>query len=186
MLHKIKDHLSKSAAAFAALSEDAVLHEAIERAARTINKAFKRKGRLYAAGNGGSAADAQHFAAELVGRYGKGDRSRPAIALTTDTSFLTAWGNDDTFDNVFARQIQAHAREGDVFLAISTSGSSPNILRGLKAARERKVRCIGLLGKAGAAAKLCDTVLAAPAEGTPHVQELHTAIMHALCACIDR
>jgi D-sedoheptulose 7-phosphate isomerase len=187
MRSAIRDHLAASAAAFAALSADEHLHDAIVRAAEAINAAFERGSGLYIAGNGGSAADAQHFAAELVGCFGgRGDKPLPAIALTTDTSFLTAWGNDDSFDAIFARQLRAHAKEGDVFFAISTSGSSANILRGLEAAEASGLYRIGLFGQGSQAAKLCDVALHMPAKETPYVQELHMAVIHAICGCIDR
>jgi D-sedoheptulose 7-phosphate isomerase len=182
----VGDHLAASARAFAEMGVDAALRDSIIQAAKMINGAFARGGRLYIAGNGGSAADAQHFAAELVGWYKRGDKPLPAVALTTDTSFLTAWGNDDSFDTIFARQLQAHAREGDAFFAISTSGSSRNILKGLEAARKLGLKRIGLLGRGGSAAALCDIALAVPAQDTPHIQELHIAVIHALCGCIDR
>ena len=187
MLHIIRNRLARSAAAFAALSADEALLSSVAQAAEAIDGAFARGGRLYVAGNGGSAADAQHFAAELVGYFGgKGDRPLPAMALTTDTSFLTACGNDDSFDAIFARQLEAHTLEGDVFFAISTSGSSPNILRGLEAARELGLYRIGLFGRGGQAAELCDVAMHVPEKETPHVQELHIAVIHAICGCIDR
>ncbi len=187
MRSDIRDYLTASITAFLAAREDGALHDSVVRAAEAIDDAFKRRFRLYVAGNGGSAADAQHFAAELVGWFKKGDAPRPAIALSTDTSFLTAWGNDDDFNNIFARQLQAHAQDGDVFFAISTSGNSENILRGLKAAGECGMTRIGLLGRTGGqAAALCEIPLLVPADATPHVQELHIAVIHAICKHIDR
>jgi phosphoheptose isomerase len=185
----VRDYLATSTHAFRALSGNPILHGSIVQAAETINEAFARGSRLYIAGNGGSAADAQHFAAELVGYYGsKADKPLPARALTTDTSFMTAWGNDASFDTIFARQLQADAREGDVLFAISTSGNSANILRALEAAKDMGMHRIGLLGETGAATfpGVCDIHLRMPARGTPHVQELHIAVIHAICECLDR
>lgn len=182
----ISEHLTHSAAMFAAVAEDTRLQSAITRAAKAIRNALRRKGsRLYIAGNGGSAADAQHFAAELVGWYFKNDRPCSAFALSTDTSFLTAWGNDDEFGGVFARQLAAHARSQDVFFAISTSGNSVNILRALHTARDLGVLSVGLLGRTGGEAKpLCDISICIPEDATPHIQEAHIAVIHAICRMV--
>lgn len=181
---RIDAHFQKSSEGIQALVADRELTAKIIEAAAHIRSAFARH-RLYIAGNGGSAADAQHFAAELVGWYHKNDDPFPAIALSTDTSFMTAWGNDEEFANVFVRQLQAQGRPGDVFFGISTSGNSPNIVRALKWAEMCGIYTIGLLGGAGGQAKqFCQIALCVPADDTPHVQELHIAVIHALCECI--
>lgn len=159
---------------------------AIDQAAKTIMASMKNDGKLLIAGNGGSAADAQHFAAELVGKF---ERTRPglrALALTTDSSFITAWGNDDSFANIFARQIQALAKPGDVFFGISTSGQSTNILRALAAAKKAKMRTIALLGRdGGRAVRLAEHALVVPSSSTPRIQESHILIIHLLCYQIE-
>lgn len=138
-------------------------------------------------GNGGSAADAQHFAAELVGRFLINRRALPAIALTTDSSILTAIGNDFGFDEIFQRQIEALAEPGDVVVGISTSGNSPNVLRALAAARASGCQTIGLLGKdGGAIASQVDLALVVPSEETPRIQEAHVTIIHILCDLVEQ
>lgn len=138
-------------------------------------------------GNGGSAADAQHFAAELTGRFIRERRGLPAIALTTDSSALTAIGNDYGFDRIFARQVEALARPGDVLVAISTSGNSANIIEAIKAAGNSGCRTIALAGReGGAAAPLVDLSLVVPSDETPAIQEMHIVIIHLLCELIDR
>jgi D-sedoheptulose 7-phosphate isomerase len=159
----------------------------IEEAAGRIAEALRGGGTLLLFGNGGSAADAQHVAAELVGRYlAKNRKALPAIALTTDTSALTAIANDFSFDTVFERQVEALARPGDVALGISTSGESENVLRGLKAAQAIGAGTIALLGRSGGRiASACDLALIVPAEETPRIQEMHILIGHLMCAHID-
>lgn len=138
-------------------------------------------------GNGGSAADAQHLAAELVGRFMLERRALPAIALTTDSSILTAVGNDYGFDRVFSRQVEALAVPGDVVVGISTSGNSPNVLSGLQAARALGCRTVGLLGKdGGCIAPLVDINLTVPAMETPRIQEVHAIIVHILCHLVEQ
>lgn len=138
-------------------------------------------------GNGGSAADAQHIAAEIVGRYKVERRGLPAIALTTDTSALTAIANDFGFKRVFERQVEALANEGDLLIGISTSGNSKNVLRALKKGRELGCKCIGLSGNGGGKMnELCDLSIVVPSSNTPRVQEMHTMIGHILAQAIDR
>ncbi|MGD9709988.1 MAG: D-sedoheptulose 7-phosphate isomerase [Halothiobacillaceae bacterium] len=149
-------------------------------------EALNNGGRLYLCGNGGSAADAQHIAAELVGRFAHARRGLPAIALTTDTSALTSIGNDFGFDHVFARQVEALARKGDILIGISTSGNSRNVIEAVKVARKLGVTTIGLLGGSGGALKdLVDHVLIVPSHDTPRIQECHILIGHIWCAMID-
>ena len=143
-------------------------------------------GTVFFAGNGGSAADAQHAAAEYVVRYGRNRRALPAVALTTDTSLLTACGNDLGFDEIFARQIEALARPGDLVVLHSTSGESPNVVRAAQAARAKGVGVVALLGKGGGAAReLVDECLVIPADETSHIQELHLAVEHVICEIVE-
>jgi D-sedoheptulose 7-phosphate isomerase len=142
---------------------------------------------LFFCGNGGSAADAQHLAAEYVVRFQKKRRGLPAIALTTDTSILTAGGNDLGFELVFARQVEALGREGDVLFLHSTSGESENLLRAAEAARERGVRTIAMLAKGGGRLRDgVDRALVVPTDSTAHAQEIHLAIGHVICELVDR
>jgi D-sedoheptulose 7-phosphate isomerase len=155
--------------------------------AERITQALRSGGKLLLAGNGGSAADAQHIAAELVGRFVRDRAPLAAIALTTDTSALTALGNDYGFDQVFARQLRALGRRGDVFAAISTSGRSANILVALQTARELGLVTVGFTKAAQTPMHpLCDLVLAAPSEETALIQQLHIAAAHAICHLIER
>lgn len=138
------------------------------------------------AGNGGSAADAQHIAGEFVSRFAFDRPGLPSIALTTDTSILTAIGNDYGYERLFARQIQAHSQSGDVFIAYSTSGSSPNIIAALKEAKELGVVTIGLTGnRGGSMVELCDHVFEVPSSDTPKIQEVHALIGHILCGVVE-
>ena len=148
---------------------------------------FNTGKKLLVMGNGGSAADAQHFAAEIVGRFKMERRGLPAIALSTDTSILTAIGNDYGFDRVFSRQVEALAVSGDLVVGISTSGNSPNVLQALKLARENGCRTVGLLGKDGGTIKdVCDLALIVPATDTPRVQEAHITIIHIVCDLLEK
>jgi D-sedoheptulose 7-phosphate isomerase len=155
--------------------------------ARLLIEAFKSGNKLLAMGNGGSAADSQHFVAEIVGRFKLERRALPAIALSTDTSILTAIGNDYGFDAVFSRQVEAHAIAGDVVVGISTSGNSPNVLKALLLARERGCRTVGLLGKDGGGIKAaCDLALVIPTNDTPRIQEVHITIIHIVCDLVEK
>jgi D-sedoheptulose 7-phosphate isomerase len=143
-------------------------------------------GRVFAFGNGGSAADAQHFAAELVGRFRDERPGLSAIALATDPSVVTAVGNDMGFAAVFRRQVEAHGRPGDVALGISTSGRSPNVLEGLRAARERGLLTVGLTGNGGGAlAGRVDHLIDVPHPDTQRIQEVHTMVLHVLCEVVE-
>ncbi|MFQ3640066.1 MAG: D-sedoheptulose 7-phosphate isomerase, partial [Chloracidobacterium sp.] len=155
-------------------------------AARMV-ETIRRDGRLLLCGNGGSAADAQHIAAELVGRFERDRRPFPALALTTDTSALTAIANDLGYTEVFARQLAALGRPGDLLLAISTSGQSPNVIRAAEVARDRQMTVLGLTGRTGGALlPLCDLCLCVPSDATPRIQEMHIFIGHVLCDVIER
>lgn len=184
---------SQAAHVVQVLKESAAAHErmaerapAIVAAAHAIFTALGRGRAVLTFGNGGSAADAQHFAAELVGRYERERRAWPAIALTTDTSALTAVGNDYGFERVFARQVEALGREGDVALGISTSGNSPNVLRGLEAANDRGLVTIALTGRGGAAAKIVKHHIAVLEDRTSRVQEVHATVLHVMCELIEK
>ena len=149
--------------------------------------ALRSGNKLLIIGNGGSAADAQHIAAEIVGRYKQDRPAYAAMALTTDTSALTAVANDYGFEQVFARQVEGLGRRGDVLLALSTSGRSPNILAALHTARERGLVTIGFTGSKGEALRsLCDHLLVAPSDDTPVVQQIHLAVAHGICDEIEQ
>src|SRR5690349_8196475 len=155
-------------------------------AALLITECLEVGGKVLFFGNGGSAADAQHLAAEFVGRFVRERDGLAAIALTTDSSILTAVGNDYGFDQIFARQIQALARPGDVAVAISTSGNSPNILEGVRAARKANAKTIGLSGRdGGALAKEADLAITIASSNTARIQECHIGIGHLLCELTD-
>ena len=158
----------------------------VSKAVDIIRSSLAAGGKLLIAGNGGSAADAQHIAAELTGRFVRERRPLPALALHTNTSALTAIGNDYGYENVFARELAAHARPGDVFLAISTSGGSRNILRAMETAREKKLMVIGLTGESGGAMRAaCDLCLCVPSKSTARIQEMHITIGHAICELLE-
>lgn len=160
--------------------------DALARAVEVLFEAFHSGRKLLVFGNGGSSADAQHLTAELVGRFIADRRPLPAIALTTNQAVLTAWSNDYSFDDVFARQVEALGQSGDVALGISTSGASTNVLQALTRARARGLRTIGMTGSGGGRmAPLCDVLLAAPLSSTARVQEVHLVTYHAMCAALD-
>lgn len=158
----------------------------VQRAAETIAAAFKSGHKLLVCGNGGSAADAQHIAGELVNRFLLERRALPAIALTTDGGVLTCIANDTGFENVFARQIEALGTKGDICLAISTSGKSPNVIAACEQARKSGMTVIGLLGRdGGGVASLCDLALIVPRQDTQRIQETHNLIGHIICELIE-
>lgn len=170
----------------AMLADDALLAR-VEAAAEACITALNNNGKILLAGNGGSAADAQHIAGEFVSRFAFDRPGLPAIALTTDTSILTAIGNDYGYDKLFARQVQAHAQKGDVFIAYSTSGKSTNVIAALQEAKNRGVVCIGMAGNRGGPMKdLCDHYLDVPSADTPKIQEGHAVLGHILCGLVER
>ena len=161
--------------------------DAIATLADVYTSALRAGGTLLFAGNGGSAADAQHIATEYVVRYSHNRRPLPALALTTDTSLLTAGANDLGFDEIFARQIEALARAGDVLVLHSTSGESPNVVRAAQAAKVKGVTVVAFLGKSGGPLKdLADHSLVVPSDETSHIQELHLALEHIICGMVER
>jgi len=165
--------------------------EANQAAIKEISSLFistlEAGGKIIFAGNGGSAADAQHLAAELVGRFKKDRIPLAAIALSTNTSILTAIGNDFGFDEVFARQIKALAQQKDIFVGISTSGKSKNITKAVEAAKQQGIRCVGFLGRDGGDLKTrVDIALTIPHEQTPCIQEMHILAGHIICAIVEK
>ena len=179
----IAQHIQQHQAAIAALIPQ---ESTIQTHGEMLIAALRAGGKILVCGNGGSAADAQHLAAELVGRFGHTRRGLPAIALTTDSSALTSIGNDFGFDAVFSRQVEALAGPNDVLIGISTSGNSRNVLAAVNAARELGVTTLGLLGGTGGVLKdKLDHALIAPSSDTPRIQECHILIAHIWCAMID-
>lgn len=159
----------------------------IERAAELISDALKSGRKLMLCGNGGSAADSQHIAAEMTGRFSKDRRPLAAVALSTDTSALTCIANDFSFDEIFWRQVVALGARGDCLLAISTSGNSRNVIRAAEAARAAEIHVIGLLGKGGGPLRdLCEVSIVVPSQTTARIQEAHIFIGHSLCALVEQ
>ena len=162
------------------------MEENIQTASEIIVEALKNGNKILLCGNGGSAADAQHIAAELTGRYKTERRGLPGIALTTDTSALTAIGNDYGYDRVFDRQVESLANKGDVIIGISTSGNSANVISALKLGRELGCKTVGLSGRDGGEMNnVCDINLIVPSDNTPRIQEMHILFGHTICQIID-
>lgn len=158
----------------------------VQEAADEISSAFERGNKLLICGNGGSAADSQHFAAELVGRFEKEKQPLPAISLTTDTSILTAVANDYGYDDVFAKQVKAIGEKGDILFAISTSGNSPNVLKAVEFAREIGMKSVSLTGKdGGKIARISDIDINIPVFSTARVQEAHITVIHIICKIVE-
>lgn len=183
----MNSYYEQALALFVQAKLDTPLNANIERATAVLNSTLSSGGSVLIAGNGGSAAEAQHFSAELIGRYKRDRRGYPAIALTTDTSILTAIGNDYGFEKIFSRQIESLGKRGDVFIALSTSGNSSNLTEAMQAARAQSLTTIGLLGKGGGAlAPECDIPIIVPSDDTARIQELHLFIIHAICENLDK
>jgi D-sedoheptulose 7-phosphate isomerase len=184
-MNTIKQQLLESAEVKRLVAEN--LTEKIAQAAQMIIDSYRNGGKLILFGNGGSAADAQHLAGEMVGRFLKERAALPAIALNTNTSILTALGNDYDFDVIFARQLEAWAKKGDVVIGISTSGNSQNVLKGIEKARSLNAQTIGLTGRGGGQlAKIVHLALIVPSDDTPRIQEAHITIGHILCDIVER
>lgn len=182
----IENELAATHAAISALYADEQYRRSLVAVARLFISTLKAGRTLLFAGNGGSAADAQHIAGEFVSRFHFDRPGLAAIALTTDTSILTAIGNDYGYERVFARQIEAIGRAGDSFVGISTSGNSPNIIAAFDAARKKGLTTVGLTGKTGGRMRdACHHVLCAPSDVTPRIQECHLATYHLLCALVE-
>ena len=182
-------HFRRSLDVLGRAADDAAFGAAMLAIAQAIEASLRAGGKVMLAGNGGSAADAQHIAGEFLSRLRFDRHPLPAIALTTDSSVLTAVGNDYGYEQVFERQLRGLGRKGDVFVAISTSGKSPNVVAALRAAREIGVVTVGFTGSApGAVAMrpLCDLMLAAPSDDTPLIQQIHITAAHAICEIVER
>jgi D-sedoheptulose 7-phosphate isomerase len=183
----IRAHLELSLAALERANNDSALLTSARAIAAAIINALRSGNKILLIGNGGSAADAQHIAAEIIGRYKQERPAYAAIALTTDTSALTAIANDYGFEQVFARQVEGLGTRGDVLLALSTSGRSPNILAALRSARERGLVTIGFTGSKGEAlGALCDHLFVSPSDDTPLVQQIHLSVAHGICDAIEQ
>ena len=166
------------------LADEALL-AGVAQVAEVVTRALRAGNKVMTAGNGGSAADSQHIAAEFVSRFEFDRPGLPSIALTTDTSMLTAIGNDYGFEQVFSRQVQANGRAGDVFIGISTSGNSKNVIRAVEVCREMGIVTVAFCGAGGRLKEICDHVLAAPSTHTPRIQEAHSLIGHMVCALVE-
>lgn len=182
----IKEHIFDSIKVKQEILSSVCVIEEIRKAALEVLNAYKNNKKTLLAGNGGSAADAQHIAGEFVSRFYFDRPGIPSIALTTDTSILTAIGNDYGYENLFSRQIQANGVAGDIFIAISTSGNSKNILKALEVCKEKDIKTIGLTGSNGGLMNnLCDIIIKVPSNCTPRIQESHILIGHIICAIVE-
>lgn len=182
----IKEHFQESILVKEQILKDENLITLIKNASLDVIKAYKNGNKTLLAGNGGSAADAQHIAGEFVSRFYFDRPGIASIALTTDTSVLTAIGNDYGYENLFARQVQAQGVKGDVFIGISTSGNSKNILKALELCKQKEIISIGLSGASGGAMnELCDYCIKVPSTCTPRIQEAHILIGHIICAIVE-
>ncbi len=183
MQEKIQSAINLHIAAAQTLSSKWAL---IAQIASAVAGSLRKGGRVLICGNGGSAADSQHIAAELVGRFKLERRALSALALTTDTSVLTSLSNDYSYDKVFERQVEAHGRPGDVLIGLSTSGASPNVLKALTKAREMRLTTIGFLGRDGGAIRpACDLALVIEGADTPRIQEMHILAAHIVCELVE-
>jgi len=186
MLNFIESQIEKSYKTKKAILEDDSLLSVIREVSSKTVEAYRRGNKTLIAGNGGSAADAQHIAGEFVSRFYFDRPGLPSMALTTDTSILTAIYNDYGYERLFARQIEANAKEGDIFIAISTSGNSPNILEALEVCKDRNILSVGLTGESGGRMKdICDYCICVPSSETPRIQESHILIGHIICAVVE-
>jgi D-sedoheptulose 7-phosphate isomerase len=186
MKHLVREKLAEGVAVVQSVVQDAGLHATLAAAAEVTAAALKAGQKLMVAGNGGSAADAQHLVAEFVSRLVADRPAMRAVALTTDTSILTAVGNDYGYERVFERQIEAIGRRGDVFMGISTSGNSPNVLRALELSRSMGIRTIGLTGRTGGKmVPFCDYWIGIPSDVTMYIQQAHLALEHIFCLLVE-
>ena len=185
MKNYIKEQIKLSYLTKQAIYENEQLLDTITEVAKACVAVYRNGKKTILAGNGGSAADAQHIAAELVGRYGFDRPSIPSLALTTDTSNLTAIGNDYGYDQVFSRQLDGMGQEGDLFIGISTSGNSQNVLNAFEVAKQKKITTVALVGKdGGKMAQMADFAIVVPSSSTPRIQESHLLIGHIICDII--
>lgn len=182
----IRKQIEESLKVKTLLLDDELIHKLIEESASLCCEALKNDKKIIFAGNGGSAADAQHLAGELVNRFGFERPGLSAVAITTDTSVITSIANDYGFERLFARQIQAIGKKGDILVAISTSGNSANIIEGIKEAKKIGITTIGLTGRSGGKISLlCDLCFRIPSDDTPRIQEAHILIGHIICSVIE-
>ncbi len=182
----IANQVKKSYEIKQAIYNDKKLMNLIKEVALVVTKAYKKGNKTLIAGNGGSAADAQHIAGEFVSRFYFDREGLPSIALTTDTSILTAIGNDYGYEKLFARQVQANGRKGDIFIGISTSGNSKNIIEALKECKNKGIITVGLTGESGGVMKeLCNYCICVPSDETPRIQESHILIGHIICSVVE-
>jgi len=187
MKNYIIQQIADSAATKQAILENESLVNLLVEVARACVDVYKNGKKILIAGNGGSAADAQHFAAELVGRYGFDRPSLPSLALTTDTSALTAIGNDYGYEYIFSRQLEGLGVEGDLFIGISTSGNSQNVLNAFSAAKERGITTVALVGRdGGKMGQMADYAIIIPSNATPRIQESHLLVEHIICDIIEK
>jgi len=187
MKNYIKKQIEESYKTKKLIFENDNLIEKIEKLSKLCVELYKGDKKTILAGNGGSAADAQHIAAELVGRYGFDRPSIPSLALTTDTSNLTAIGNDYGYDKIFSRQLEGMGQSGDIFIGISTSGNSQNLINAFEVAKKKNILSVALVGKdGGEMAKMADIALVVPSDSTPRIQESHILIGHILCDIIEK
>lgn len=186
ILNYITNSISESISVKQSILQDLSLIEDIGKVALKIVNSLKKGGKLIIAGNGGSAADAQHIAGEFISRFNFDRKALAAVALTTDTSILTAIGNDYGYEFVFSRQVEGLGNKDDIFLAISTSGNSKNIIKALEVCKEKNIFSIGLTGKTGGTMNsMCDVCLKVPSTLTPRIQEAHLVIYHIICAIVE-
>jgi len=186
MQARIRKSLEEALRVKATLAESAEVHTFIAEVAALLVRTFQQGGKVFFCGNGGSAADAQHLAAELTGRYYKDRPPLPAEALHVNTSFLTAVANDYSYEEVFARLLRAWGRKGDVLWAMSTSGNSPNVLRAIDTARDLGMVVVGLTGAGGGQmVGRCDYLFRAPSQDTPRIQEAHMVVGHTVCELVE-
>ena len=186
LLARAKKHLIESLEVKRILLNEGM--ETVVQAAELLVNAFKSRKKLLLCGNGGSAADCQHMATEFVSRLSADfDRDGlPAMALTTDTSYLTAYANDFGFGGVFERQVLTFGNQGDILIGISTSGNSANVIRAITAAQKKQMKTIAIIGKSGTMAKICDIVISVPSQDTQYIQEAHLAIEHIICDLVEQ
>ncbi|NVK54902.1 MAG: D-sedoheptulose 7-phosphate isomerase [Alteromonadaceae bacterium] len=184
-LNYIREHMHKTIETKQKMLADEALLQRLADAAALCVKALENGNKVMFAGNGGSAADSQHLAAEFVSRFNFDRPGLPSIALTTDTSMLTAIGNDYGFEHLFSRQVQANGMKGDVFVGISTSGNSANIIKAVEQAKDMGIHTIAFCGTGGKLPTMCDITLNAPSDCTPYIQETHISFGHILCGIVE-
>lgn len=186
MKNFIKEQIKNSFETKQKIYNDDILVDEITKISNKIINCYKKGGKVLIAGNGGSAADAQHIAGELVNKFYFDRPALSAMALSTDTSVITAVGNDDSFDKIFSRQIEANGKKGDVFIGISTSGNSKDIIEAIKSCKRNGIIVVGLTGnKGGNMDLLCDHLIKVPSSETPRIQESHMLIYHTICAIVE-